>query len=57
MEGELAAAIIARDSGACCSWVWRCNKSSSNGTDVTVSCAEGDEDMAYQGALDTEVTN
>ena len=28
-----------------------------NGTDVTVSCAEGDEGYVYQGALDTEVTD
>ena len=52
------AAIIARELGVPA--VVGCGDATKvlqNGTDVTVSCAEGDEGYVYQGALDTEVTN
>ena len=51
------AAIIARELGVPA--VVGCGDATKvlqNGTDVTVSCAEGDEGYVYQGALDTEVT-
>ena len=50
------AAIIARELGVPA--VVGCGDATKvlqNGTDVTVSCAEGDEGYVYQGALDTEV--
>ena len=52
------AAIIARELGVPA--VVGCGDATKvlqNGTDVTVSCAEGDEGYVYQGALDTEVTD
>ena len=52
------AAIIARELGVPA--VVGCGDATKvlqNGTDVTVSCAEGDEGYVYQGALDIEVTN
>ena len=52
------AAIIARELGVPA--VVGCGDATKvlqNGTDVTVSCAEGDEGYVYQGVLDTEVTN
>ena len=52
------AAIIARELGVPA--VVGCGDATKvlqNGTDVTVSCAEGDEGYVYQGTLDTEVTN
>ena len=51
------AAIIARELGVPA--VVGCGDATKvlqNGTDVTVSCAEGDEGYVYQGTLDTEVT-
>ena len=52
------AAIIARELGVPA--VVGCGDATKvlqNGTDVTVSCAEGDEGYVYQGVLDTEVTD
>ena len=52
------AAIIARELGVPA--VVGCGDATKvlqNGTDVTVSCAEGDEGYVYQDALDTEVTD
>ena len=52
------AAIIARELGVPA--VVGCGDATKvlqNGTNVTVSCAEGDEGYVYQGVLDTEVTN
>ena len=51
------AAIIARELGVPA--VVGCGDATKvlqNGTNVTVSCAEGDEGHVYQGVLDTEVT-